>query len=130
MRNALAIPMAIILSLVVTSVTFGETNPATSSSPAAIMNSAEKSDVSQVKIAVGATLSVDPAAHTITVASKTKDKTEEIVITLDEKTRIVGGTLADIKNGNLLKVAYKEADGKNIAMNITFRPANAMVRNK
>lgn len=77
---------------------------------------AEKKGVS--KHVTGDVTAVDLNAKTITV----KGKTGDIVISVDDKTKITAGkeakTLADIKVGDKVTVNYTEAEGKNTAKSI------------
>jgi Cu/Ag efflux protein CusF len=118
MKKAITITIVILFALTITSVTFaGEEN----ASPTASMDmkvSPAKSDDSNVKSARGEVIAVNTEAQTITIAKKVIGIKEEIVISLDEHTKIKNGTLADIKSGELVRVQYIEADGKNIAKQI------------
>jgi Cu/Ag efflux protein CusF len=84
---------------------------------------AEKPKVKQV---TGDVKSVDMNAKTLTVVKMMKGKTEETVVTVDDKTKIRMGkekkTLADVKVGDKVIAKYIEVDGKNLAKVVAIKP--------
>jgi microtubule-associated protein 1 len=66
---------------------------------------------------------------TLTVAKKVKDKVEETVVTVTDKTKIMKGaekkTLADVKAGEKVTVKYTEKEGKNTAKSISIQEKKA-----
>jgi Cu/Ag efflux protein CusF len=85
---------------------------------------AEKPKVKQV---TGDVKSVDMNAKTLTVVKVVRGKTEETVVTVDDKTKIRMGkekkTLADVKVGDKVVAKYTEVEGKNLAKSVAIRAA-------
>lgn len=106
MKKAIAIIVAVLFVFALTSISFA----------------AEK-----VKQVTGEVKAVDAVAKTITVAKKVKDKVEETVITVDDKTKIIldkeTKTLADVKVGDKVTVKYTEANGKRVAKSVVIKTA-------
>ena len=84
---------------------------------------AEKPKVKQV---TGDVKSVDMNAKTLSVVKIVRGKTEETVVTVDDKTKIRMGkekkTLADVKVGNKVVAKYTEVEGKNLAKSVAIKP--------
>jgi Cu/Ag efflux protein CusF len=82
---------------------------------------AEKPEVEHVG---GDVKSVDMKAKTLTVVKMLRGKIEEIVVTVDDKTKIKMGkekkTLADVKVGDKVIAKYTEVEGKNLAKSIAI----------
>ena len=81
----------------------------------------------KVKQVTGDVKTVDVKAKTITVTKMMKDKAQETVVTVDDKTKIMMDkekkALADVKAGDKVTVKYTEVDGKNVAKSIAIKPA-------
>jgi hypothetical protein len=64
---------------------------------------------------------------TMTVTKKMKHKVVATAVIINDKTNIKMGkekkALADVKVGDKVIVTYKDLEGKNVAQNITIKPA-------
>lgn len=73
----------------------------------------------KVKQVTGEVKTVDATAKTIAITKMVKGKDVDIVVTVDDKTKITMGkekkALADVKVGDKVKVKYEVKDGNNIA---------------
>lgn len=124
MKKTLALIVAIAVVFAFAAVTFAgleeepkKTDPATS---------AEKPKPKGKQV-TGEVKAVDAVAKTITVAKKVKDKVEETVVTITDKTKITldkeKRTLADVKVGDEVTVKYAEANGKKVAKRVIIKRA-------
>ncbi len=88
----------------------------------------------QIRQITGDVTAVNTNAMTITVIKKMTHKVTDAAVTINDKTNIKMGkekkTLADVKVGDKVIVTYKVLDGKNIAQNITIKPATAAPEEK
>jgi Cu/Ag efflux protein CusF len=124
MKKAVSIILALLFVFAITSVSFAAEEKKTAPATEEKAMPAVKAKVKQV---TGDVKAVDMKAKTITVTKMMKDKAEETVATVDDKTKIMMGeekkALADVKVGEKVKVVYKEVEGKNVAKSITIMPA-------
>jgi Cu/Ag efflux protein CusF len=124
MKKAVSISLALLFVFAITSVSFAAEEKKTAPATEEKAMPAVKAKVKQV---TGDVKAVDMKAKTITVTKMMKDKAEETVATVDDKTKIMMGeekkALADVKVGEKVKVVYKEVEGKNVAKSITIMPA-------
>ena len=123
MKKAVSIILALLFVFAITSVSLAvEKKEAPATEEKAMP--AEKTKVKQV---TGDVKAVDMKAKTITVTKMMKDKAQETVVTVDEKTKIIMDkekkALADVKAGDKVTVKYTEVDGKNVAKSIAIKPA-------
>ncbi|MEW6162713.1 MAG: hypothetical protein AB1606_05320 [Nitrospirota bacterium] len=128
MKKAIAIIVAVLFVFAITSISFAveekKAAPAPAEKKAEPAKPAEKPKVKQV---TGEVKAVDTKAMTITVTKKVKDKVEETVVTVDDKTKITldkeKKVLADVKVGDKVTVKYTEVEGKNVAKSVAIKPA-------
>lgn len=86
---------------------------------------AEKKEAAPAKgkkgTVTGEVMAIDAKANTLTVKGPKKG---DVAVTVTDKTKITAGkdakTMADIKAGDKVKVAYTEAEGKNTANSINI----------
>ena len=113
MKKAIAIIMAIFFGLAIASISF-----------AVEEKMAEPVTKTKVKQVTGKVKAVDTKAKTITVVKKIKGKEKEVVLAVDEKTRITVDSekaLADVKVGDDVKAKYIEDEGKNVAKSVAIK---------
>ena len=81
----------------------------------------------KVEEITGEVRAVNYSAMSITVAKKCKDKVLEVVVAVDNKTKISRAgekrTFGDIKIGDRVVVKYTEVKGRNIAQDISIKPS-------
>jgi tol-pal system protein YbgF len=86
----------------------------------------EKKTAIKVKQVTGEVKIIDIIDRTITIVKKIKGNIVEIVITVDDKTKITLAkekrTLEDVKVGDKVTIKYTEDDGKNVAKSIIVKP--------
>jgi NADH dehydrogenase FAD-containing subunit len=113
MKKALAITMAILFALTLTSVTFAGEKVAP---PASIEMKADPAKApAKAKIITGEIISVDAEAKTITI--KDRGRVRTVVIAVNDK------MFADVKAGDKVMAWYTGADGKYTAKSIEYDPA-------
>lgn len=137
MKKMIAIIVAVLFALTVTSLSFAveekKATPAPAVKKAEPMKPAETLKVTYV---TGKVKAVDTVAKTITVVEKVgvRGKEEETVVTIDEKTTITKGKakkmLADVKVGNNVTVKYTEVEGKNVAQSVAIKAAKKKAAKK
>jgi ribosomal protein S1 len=124
MKRFIVLLVAILFVFTISAVSFAETAGGYGSAPEKKAESAkaEKKKVVQV---TGDVTAVDAKAMTVTVKKMVKKEAKEVVITVDDKTKIMMGkdkkALSDIKAGNKVTAKYSEVDGKNIAKSIDIK---------
>lgn len=106
MKKVIALIVAVLFVFAVASISFAVEEKKAAPAPA------EKKAPAKVTQVTGDIKAVDAAAKTITVVKKVKDKVEEVVVTVDDK------TLAAVKAGDKVTVKYTTADGKNTAKSV------------
>lgn len=122
MKKAIAVVLSLMFIFTITSISGAAEKK---EAPAVEKKEAAPVKKEVAKRVTGNVAAVDSNAKTITV----KGKKGDVVISVDDKTKIMAGkdakTLADIKAGDKVAVMYIEADGKNIAksININIAPA-------
>ncbi|MFZ6016887.1 MAG: hypothetical protein ACOYU0_04585 [Nitrospirota bacterium] len=129
MKKAIAIIVAVLFVFALTSISFAaeekKAAPAPAEKKAEPAKPAEKKPAVKVRL-TGEVKAVDAVAKTITVAKKVKEKVEETVVTVDDKTKITLGkekkTLVDVKVGDKVTVKYQVVDGKNVAKSVAIKP--------
>lgn len=115
MRKTIAIIIAVLFVLAVTSLSFATEEKRESPAPPE-----EKKAPVKVRLVKGEVTAVDIKAKTITV----KGKKGDVVVAADEK------MMADIRAGDKVAVKYTEADGKNIAKSIKKAPAKEEMKSE
>ena len=131
MKKAIAIFVAVIFVFAMASFSFAteekKAAPAPASAPAPAEKKAEPAKPAEkpkVKQVTGNVKAVDMKAMTITVTKMMKDKAEDTVATVSDKTKIMMGevqkALADVKVGDKVTVKYTEAEGKNMAKRVAI----------
>ncbi|MEW6674816.1 MAG: hypothetical protein AB1348_02150 [Nitrospirota bacterium] len=130
MKKAIAIIVAVLFVFALTSISFAaeekKAAPVPAEKKAEPAKPAEKKPAVKIRQVTGEVKAVDAVAKTITVAKKVKDKVEETVVTVDDKTKITLGkekkTLVDVKVGDKVTVKYQVVDGKNVAKSVAIKP--------
>ena len=121
MKKVIAIFVAVIFVFAMASFSFATEEKKAAPAPASAPAPAEKPKVKQV---TGNVKAVDMKAMTITVTKMMKDKAEDTVVTVSDKTKIMMGeakkALADVKVGDKVTVKYTEAEGKNMAKRVAI----------
>lgn len=129
MKKILALIIALMFTFAVTAAFAADAPKA--AAPAdkkAAPKAEEKKDAAKAKKATvtGEVLAIDAKAGTLTVKGPKKG---DVALTTNDKTTVMAGkdkkTLADIKAGDKVAVAYTEADGKNTANKIDIKAAPA-----
>ncbi|MBI5187727.1 MAG: HEAT repeat domain-containing protein [Nitrospirae bacterium] len=126
-KKIIAIIVAMLCVFAITSVSFPAEEKKAASPEKKIepTQPAEKKASEKLKRLAGEVKAVDAVAKTITLARDIKDKVEEIIVTVNNKTKITLNneekTFADVKLGDKVEVYYTTADGKNTARAIDVR---------
>lgn len=89
---------------------------------------------SKIRQITGEVSAVNTNAMSIVVTKKCRDKVQEAVVTINDKTEIMKEkekkSFADVKTGDQVVVKYTKIDGKNIAKNISIKPAKPESKEK
>lgn len=125
MKNFITIIVSILFTFAISSIPFaiGEEKavPTTLPAPSKLPYASKVQQISGVVSAVNTT------TNSITVTKKIRDKVVEAVVTVNDKTEIMKEkekkSFSDIKIGDKVVVKYTKVDGKNIAKNISIKPA-------
>ncbi|HLA00289.1 MAG TPA: hypothetical protein VJZ24_01470 [Thermodesulfovibrionales bacterium] len=121
MKKVIAIFVAVIFVFAMASFSFATEEKKAAPAPASAPAPAEKPKVKQV---TGNVKAVDMKAMTITVTKMMKDKAEDTVVTVSDKTKIMMGeakkALADVKAGDKVTAKYTEVEGKNMAKSVAI----------
>lgn len=124
MRKAISILLSVIFAFFMISLSLAVEEKKTESIPPKPLKLQTAAKVQQI---TGEVRAVNPTAMSIIVTKKIRDKVLETVVTIDNETRILKEkekkTFLDIKTGDKVVVKYKKVDGKNVAKNISIKPA-------
>lgn len=136
MKKAITLIVAIFVVFAFTTVSFAglEEEPKEPAEKKAEPATSAEKPKPKVKQVTGEVKAVDAVAKTITVAKKVKDKVEETIVTITDKTKIIldkeKKTLADVKVGDKVTVRYAEANGKKVAKRVTIKIAATSAEKK
>ena len=124
MKKVLALIIVLMFTFAVTAA-FAADAPKAAPAAKKEASKAEGKKASAKKATVtGEVTAIDAKANTLTVKGPKKG---DVALTADDKTKIMAGkdkkTIADIKAGDKVAVAYTEADGKNTATKIDIKAA-------
>lgn len=125
MKKAIAVVLSLLFVFTLTGISFAAEKKGAPAAPAAEKKEVAPAKKEVTKQVTGDVTAVDVIAKTLTV----KGKKGDVVISVDDKTKIMAGkdtkTLTDIKAGDKVTVKYTEADGKNTAKSIDIKAAPA-----
>ena len=120
MKKVIAIFVAVIFVFAMASFSFATEEKKAAPAPASAPAPAEKPKVKQV---TGNVKAVDMKAMTITVTKMMKDKAEDTVVTVSDKTKIMMGeakkALADVKVGDKVTFEVGESEKGPNATNVS-----------
>jgi len=125
-KKVIAIFVAVIFVFAMASFSFATEEKKAAPAPAPMEKKAEpaKAEKPKVKQVTGNVKAVDMKAMTITVTKMMKDKAEDTVVTVSDKTKIMMGeakkALADVKAGDKVTAKYTESEGKNMAKSVAI----------
>lgn len=130
MKKTIAIVLSLLFVFAIASVSFAAEAKKEAAPAKKEAAPAEKKEAAPAKAKKGTVsgevMAIDAKASTLTVKGPKKG---DVVVSVTDKTKIMSGkdkkTLADIKAGDKVKVAYTEAEGKNTASSVTIEPAAA-----
>lgn len=124
MRKAISILLSVIFAFFMISLSLAAEEKKTESIPPKPLKLQTAAKVQQI---TGEVRAVNPTAMSIIVTKKIRDKVLETVVTIDNETKILKEkekkTFLDIKTGDKVVVKYTKVDGKNVAKNISIKPA-------
>lgn len=124
MRKAISILLSVIFAFFMISLSLAVEEKKTESIPPKPLKLQTAAKVQQI---TGEVRAVNPTAMSIIVTKKIRDKVLETVVTIDNETKILKEkekkTFLDIKTGDKVVVKYTKVDGKNVAKNISIKPA-------
>jgi ribosomal protein S1 len=124
MRKAMTILLSVIFAFVMSSLSLAVEEKKVESVPPKPLKLQTAAKVQQI---TGEVSAVNPTAMSIIVTKKIRDKVLETVVTIDNETKILKEkekkTFLDIKTGDKVVVKYTKVDGKNVAKNISIKPA-------
>lgn len=82
----------------------------------------------KVQQITGEVTAINTNAMTMTVTKKMRSKVLDVVVTVNDETKIMIGkekrTFADVKAGDKVIVKYREVDGKNVTQSIAIKPSS------
>lgn len=124
MRKAISILLSVIFAFFMISLSLAAEEKKTESIPPKPLKLQTAAKVQQI---TGEVRAVNTTAMSIIVTKKIRDKVLETVVTIDNETKILKEkekkTFLDIKTGDKVVVKYTKVDGKNVAKNISIKPA-------
>lgn len=124
MRKAISILLSVIFAFFMISLSLAAEEKKTESIPPKPLKLQTAAKVQQI---TGEVRALNPTAMSIIVTKKIRDKVLETVVTIDNETKILKEkekkTFLDIKTGDKVVVKYTKVDGKNVAKNISIKPA-------
>lgn len=82
----------------------------------------------KVQQITGEVTAINTNAMTMTVTKKMRSKVLDVVVTVNDETKIMIGkgkrTFADVKAGDKVIIKYREVDGKNVTQSIAIKPSS------
>lgn len=123
MKRVLVIILAVFFALAITSVSFAVEEK---TAPAPAEKKVEPAKPTEPKTQItGEVKAVDTEAKTVTVVKKVKDKVVEVVVTVDDKTKIThdkaAKTFADVVVGTKVTAKFKAVGDKKVATSIRIK---------
>jgi len=132
MKNIITIILCILFIFAISSISFATGKE--KAEPTTPPVSSKLPYAAKVQQITGGVAAVNTITKSITVTKKIRDKVVEAVVTVNDKTEIMKEkekkSFPDIKIGDQVVVKYTKVDGKNIAKNISIKPAKPESKEK